>query len=81
MRVKFYLGQNEDWSPGGSISESSERLLQSASGGGSTYKILMKEEFKTMEHSFYKRFSVSHGDFDVTMKGFSASLDMGRCKD
>ena len=26
-RVKFYLGQNEDCSPGDSISESSERLL------------------------------------------------------
>ena len=31
--VKFYLGQNEDCSPGGSISDSSERLLQSGSRG------------------------------------------------
>ena len=30
--VKFYWGQNEDGSPGGSISYSSERLLQSGSG-------------------------------------------------
>ena len=28
LRVKFYLGQNEDCSPGGSISDSAERLLQ-----------------------------------------------------
>ena len=31
VRVKFSLGQNEDCSPGGSISDSSERLLQSGS--------------------------------------------------
>ena len=30
--VKFYLGQNEDYSPGDSISDSSEKLLQR--GGG-----------------------------------------------
>ena len=58
--VKFYLGQNEDCSPGGSISESSERRLQSVSGGKSTYKVLMKGEFNIMKHSIYKRFSVSH---------------------
>ena len=31
--VKFYLGQSEDYSPGDSISESSEKLLQSRVGG------------------------------------------------
>ena len=31
--IKFYLGRNEDCSLGGSISDSSERLLQSDSGG------------------------------------------------
>ena len=31
VRVKFSLGQSEDCSPGGSISDSSERLLQSGS--------------------------------------------------
>ena len=57
---KFYLGQNEDCSLGGSISDSSERLLQSGSGGKSVYKVWVKEEFNTMKHSIYKRFSVSH---------------------
>ena len=38
------MGQNEDCSPGGSISENSERLLQSSSGGESIYKILVKGE-------------------------------------
>ena len=39
--VKFYLVQNEDCSQGGSISDSSERLLQSGSGGKSIYKIIL----------------------------------------
>ena len=50
------MRQNEDCSPGGSISENSERLLQSGSGGRSIYKVLMKGEFNTIKHSFYKRF-------------------------
>ena len=41
----FYLGQNEDCRLGGSISASSERLLQSGSGGKSIYKVLVKGEF------------------------------------
>ena len=32
MRVKFYLGQNKDYSWGGSISDSSEILLQRGRG-------------------------------------------------
>ena len=52
----FYLGQNEDCSLGGSISDSSERLLQRGSGGKSIYKVLEKGEFYAMKHSFYKRF-------------------------
>ena len=47
---------------GGRISGSSERLFQKSKGGKSTYKVLAKEEFKTVEHSFYKRFLVSHED-------------------
>jgi len=42
------------------MSDSSERLLQSNNGGRSMYKILMKGEFNTMKHSFYKRFFASH---------------------
>ena len=53
---KFYLGPNEDCSLGGSISDNSERLLQSGSGGKSIYKVLVMEEFNTMKHSFYERF-------------------------
>ena len=60
--VKFYWGQNEDCSPRGSISDSSERLLQRSSGGKSIYKVLVKGEFNTIKHSFYKRFFASHED-------------------
>ena len=49
------MGQNEDCSLGGRISDSSERLLQSSSGGKSIYKVLVKGEFNGMKHSFYKR--------------------------
>ena len=60
--MKFYLGQNEDCSQGGKISDSSERLLQSGSGGKIIYKVLVKGEFNTMKHSFYERLFVSHED-------------------
>ena len=44
LQVKFYLGQNEDPSLRGSISDYSERLLQRDSGGTSIYKVLVKVE-------------------------------------
>ena len=44
------------------MSESSERLLLSGSGGRSIYNVLVKGEFSTIKHSFYKRFFVSHKD-------------------
>ena len=50
------MGHNEDSSPGGSISDRSERLLQSSSVGKSIYTVLVKGEFSTMKHSIYKRF-------------------------
>ena len=54
--VKFYLRQNEDCNPGGSTSDSSERLLQSGSGEKSIYKVLVKGEFNTIKHLFYEEF-------------------------
>ena len=61
-KLSFLWGQNEDCSLGESISDSSERLLQSCSGTKSICKAFMKGEFSTMRHSFYKRFFVSHED-------------------
>ena len=52
------------------------RLLQRGSGG----RFLVKGEFNAVKHLLYKRFSASHGGTDVIMKGFSAFLDMRRCK-
>ena len=57
--VKFYLGQNEDCSPGESTSDSSEKLLQSSSGGRSIYKISGKGEFSATK---------------CLLSGFSASV-------
>ena len=65
----------------GSISDSSDTLLQSGSGGRSIYKVSVKGQFNTIKHSFYKRFSASHKDLMSSMKGFSAFLDMRRYKD
>ena len=42
LRVKFYLGQNENCSLKDSTSGSSEELFYSSSGGKSIYKILVK---------------------------------------
>ena len=33
-----------------------------AMGGRSIYKVLVKREFNTIMHSFYKRFSANHED-------------------
>ena len=38
------------------------RLLQSISGGKSIYKVLVKGEFNTFKHLFYKKFVASHED-------------------
>ena len=56
------LGRNKDCHLGGRISDSSEGLLQSSSGGRSMYKVLGKGEFNDTEHSFYKRFLANHED-------------------
>ena len=50
------MGQNEDCSPGGSILDSSERLLLSGSGEKTIYKVSVKGELNAMKHSFHKRF-------------------------
>ena len=52
LQVKFYLGQNEECSLEDSLSDSSERLLQSSR----SIKVLVKGEFSTMKHSLQKVF-------------------------
>ena len=43
-----------------SISGSSEKLLQTSSGGRSTYKVLVKGVFSAVKRFFYERLSASH---------------------
>ena len=54
--LSFIWGKMRTAALGGSISESSERLLQSGSGGRSIHKVLVKGEFHTMKYPFYKKF-------------------------
>ena len=54
--LSFIWGKMRTAALGGSISDSSERLLQRGSGGRSVYNVLVKGVFNTMKHSFYKRF-------------------------
>ena len=52
LSVKFYLGQNEDYSPGGSISESSEIPLQRGRGKGRIDAIWGRGEVHAARHVF-----------------------------
>ena len=52
VRVKFYLGQSEDYSLGDSISASSEKLLQRGRGKVRIYVILVKGEFIQLSTHF-----------------------------
>lgn len=62
-------------------SDSSEGLFQSDSQGKSICKISVKgSSVQSSPHSI-KRFSATHEDLDVIMKGFSTVLDMRRGKD
>ena len=54
--VKLDLGQNEDSSPGDSMSARSERLLQRGSGGRSIHKVMVKGEFSDINAYFTRGF-------------------------
>ena len=53
---EFCLGQNEDWSPGVSTSDRSEKQLQRGHRGRSLNKILVKGQFNAIKCLLYKRF-------------------------
>jgi len=56
-RVKFYLGQNEDCSPGDSSSDSSEKLFQRGWGWKvSIYAISVKQEYLQSSTYFSRKF-------------------------
>ena len=50
MRVKFYLGQYEDYSPGDKISDSSEKLVQRGSREGQHICDFGKEEVHAIKY-------------------------------
>ena len=84
MRVKLYLEQNEDYSPGGSISESSEipfqRAKKAGGGGGECQHICDFDEGGgtcNQAHIFQK---VSRRGAWVIKKDFSVFLDTRRYK-
>ena len=51
--VKFYLGQNEDGSPGDSIPDSSEKLLQRGRGEGQYIRDFGEEGIHAIKHIFF----------------------------
>ena len=55
---KFYLDQNEDYSPGDGISDDSEKLLQKGRGKDSMYVILVKVGYK--QPQILQKVSASH---------------------
>ena len=61
LQIKFYLWQNEDCSPGDSISDSSEKLFQRGGGGGkgSIYVIFGEGGIHAIKHIFLQKVSTS----------------------
>ena len=60
MRSKFYLGQNEDNNPGGSISDSSEILLQRGRGGMSDIDVILVKRGEATKHTLLQKVTASH---------------------
>ena len=80
--VKFYWGQNEDYSPGDSISDSLEKLLWEKVN---IYVILLTGTTGNQAHISCRRFllvswSLVSWETAVTMKDINAFLDMRRYK-
>ena len=54
--VKFYLGQNEDYSPGGSITDTSQKVPWRGSREVSIFVILGKRGVPKINHIYCRRF-------------------------
>ena len=61
--IKFYLGQNEDCSPGDSISDSSENLFQRGRREGQYICDFVKGEYIQSSTYFPRRFLLISGSF------------------
>lgn len=73
-----HLGVNEDFSPGGSMSNSPEKLLQKGSGEVSMCD-LGEGGMHAVTYIFLQKVSASHVGAFITVKEFSASLGMRKC--
>ena len=80
------MGQNEDYSLGDSISDSSEKLLQRGREEGQYTYNFSKGRVHAIKHIFLQKISAttshmkitaSHKEHTLTMKAF---LDMERCE-
>ena len=60
MWVKFYLGQNEDYSPGDSTSDNSEKLLQRIEVEGQYMCDFREEGVHAIKHIFLQKVSAGH---------------------
>ena len=82
--AKFYLGQNEDYSPGDSISESSEKLLQRGDRKVKTYAVLVKGVHAVkpifLEKATVSLMEVAASHEKVSVNDFSAFLELKRWK-
>ena len=84
--VKFYLQQYEDWIQGDSTSDSSEKLFQKGRGKGQYICDFGKGGVHASKHVFCRKFLLVSRSFCqsqeiiITMKDFSAFLDMRRYK-
>ena len=75
----FYLGQNTDYGPGDSISDSSEEPLQRGRGKVSVMYDFREEGPVHQAHVVAEAGCWSRGA-DVTAHDFTAFLDTRRCK-
>ena len=72
--------QNEDYSPGDSISDSSEKLLQRGGWGGQYICDSREGEDHAIKHRIFAEGCCQSQGGDVTVKDFSALLDTRRYK-
>lgn len=57
-QVDFYLGENEDYSPGNGITDSTGELLQRGRGRVSKHTMLLRGS--TLKHMFSQKASAGH---------------------
>ena len=75
---KFYLGQNEDYGLGDSISDSSKELLWRAGGKVSRYDS-GERGVCAIKHTFLNKVAAPQGAV-VNIHNFSAFLNISRCE-